>query len=278
MVDTLCAAIYDFTWRRVPLVISALVPMCCSFRSRRVVCMEQEMKLEGEIAKFGNAKVEVSETEVEAVTKFIAKLVPAFVKEAGGIFSDTVRYWKWKNQIHIVKKAKSHLESIGLQPKAPPLKIIVPLLESASLEEDTNIQEMWSKLLASALVDSATIVPNHIDTLKQLSPAEVRVLDLMYGQYNAGLADDKDTPVFFKPNDIAQAFHLTNDNAEIILEDLCRLGILVKPEVISKEVTSGSGHLFSTEFGPNKFQFRKFGLSFMKACKVGPTGTSRKKE
>ena len=43
------------------------------------------MKLEGEIAKFGDAKVELSEDEIEKVTQFLAKLVPDFVTEAGGI-------------------------------------------------------------------------------------------------------------------------------------------------------------------------------------------------
>jgi hypothetical protein len=229
------------------------------------------MKLEAEMPEFGNVKAEISESEAKAVTQFLEGLVPEFVKEGGGILADKVRYWRWKNQINIVMRAKTHIDNLGLQPKFPPLKIIVPLLESASLEEDESIQQMWSRLLASALVDDIKIVPNHILTLRQLSPVEVKVLDWMYRQFMDASVGSEQNSVFFSADHIAEVFDLSNDDAQLILEDLTRLGISVKPGVITKQLRSTTGHLISTNLGPNCFQFCQFGLSFMKACKEGPS-------
>ena len=45
-----------------------------------------------------NAEIEASQEEVSA---FLEKVIPNFVLESGGILSDAVRFWKWKNQINI---------------------------------------------------------------------------------------------------------------------------------------------------------------------------------
>jgi hypothetical protein len=223
------------------------------------------MKFEGELAQFGSAKIELSKKEAKIATDFLSKLVPGYIREAGGILSDTVRYWRWRNQIKIIILAKEYLDSLNLQPKVPPLKIIVPLIESASLEEVESIQVMWSRLLASALVDETIILPNHILTLKQLNSTEIKILNWMYQQ------DSKsETPDMYSPTDIAKEFNLLDANAQVILEDLLRLGLLSKPSALTSEIPYSNGQCFSTELGPNRFHFNQFGMSFMKSCIEGP--------
>ena len=71
-----------------------------------------------------NAEIEASQEEV---SEFLEKVIPNFVLESGGILSDTVRFWRWKNQINIIKKAKGIVENSKLDKKQVPLKILLPI-------------------------------------------------------------------------------------------------------------------------------------------------------
>ena len=55
-----------------------------------------------------------------------------------------------KNVEAVGNKARLILLNLGVEPKPVPLKVIQPLLEAASLEEEPDIQELWARLLATA--------------------------------------------------------------------------------------------------------------------------------
>ena len=93
------------------------------------------MKFKGEVSGIAKGELEITEEEAKSAIGFIDRIVPNFVREYGGLFSDNVKYWRWKNQVKIVLKAQEFLDSSNIEPRKIPLKIIVPLLESASLEE-----------------------------------------------------------------------------------------------------------------------------------------------
>lgn len=51
------------------------------------------MKVKGSLTK-QEAEIEVNKDEISS---FFDGVIPEFVKQGGGILSDTVRYWRWIN-------------------------------------------------------------------------------------------------------------------------------------------------------------------------------------
>lgn len=90
-----------------------------------------------------------------------------------------------QNMIKILQKTKAKLINASLSPEeynTIALKVGIPLIEGASMEEDPTLQEMWSNLLATALTPDAkaTISPLFIHILKSLSPDDAKVLHSFY--------------------------------------------------------------------------------------------------
>jgi hypothetical protein len=82
---------------------------------------------------------------------------------------------------HVWDLAQKMLREAGAQPRPVPLKIIVALLQCASLEEDGDLQERWAALLANASATGpAKVHESFSEVLRQLSPRESRFLDHLY--------------------------------------------------------------------------------------------------
>lgn len=71
---------------------------------------------------------------------------------------------------------------VGLTIRPVPGRILIPLLQSASLEEDDDLQKRWAALLANAATEGrgSTILPASVEVLRQLTPAHVLILDWIY--------------------------------------------------------------------------------------------------
>ena len=120
----------------------------------------------------------------DAIAKFFSGIVPDFVKDGVGILSDQVKLWRWTNQINIIKKAQRKIEESGLEKKQIPLKVLVPIIENSSLEQDENMQEKWANMLANAATGNVEISPNYAAILNELSPIEVSILEKIYSEVN----------------------------------------------------------------------------------------------
>ena len=73
-------------------------------------------------------------------------------------------------------------EEAGFTPQAVPIKLLFPLLDGASLEEDEDLHTMWSRLLASAASPENTnrVRPAYIAVLRQLAPDELAILNWIW--------------------------------------------------------------------------------------------------
>src|SRR5690606_40694522 len=80
----------------------------------------------------------------EKALDFIEKIIAAPIMEGTGIFTDKVKYWRFKNQVDIITKAREYLKSKGIEtPIKLPIKDVTTLLEYASFEEDEIMQDSW---------------------------------------------------------------------------------------------------------------------------------------
>ena len=88
-------------------------------------------------------KIQPLETLAQAAKEFLQKVVTPPLEELGLLFADSVKLWRFKNQVSILSKAENYLKEKEIKTRKVSLKIMVPLLEECSLEEDENLQDKW---------------------------------------------------------------------------------------------------------------------------------------
>ncbi|MEJ1242127.1 hypothetical protein WBG78_28525 [Chryseolinea sp. T2] len=105
--------------------------------------------------------------------EFLSKLIMPTVEEAGLLVRDTITEWRFKKQVRILNRAHEYCAKHNIKIKPASLKVLTPLLENASLEEDEFLQDKWSILLGN-MVDSENNIQNTVFPfiLSQLSKDE----------------------------------------------------------------------------------------------------------
>jgi hypothetical protein len=115
----------------------------------------------------------------------LSDVAKAFLGPAVGEFAerwrDEVRLYRFGRQLECLKKAEQMAKDAGLTPKAVPIKILFPLLEGASLEENEELHTMWAALLANAAKpgDAAKVRPMFLEILRRMAPDEAMLLKLI---------------------------------------------------------------------------------------------------
>jgi hypothetical protein len=131
--------------------------------------------------KTGEGVTETVKTEAQGFWKLI---YGPFATELGEHIALPLKEWRYNRLIKTLVRAKEKCEAAGVQPREVPPKIIHPLLESASLEHEPDLQEAWANLLANA-VAQGSLHPAFPAMLKELSSREVRFLDALVNAVTA---------------------------------------------------------------------------------------------
>jgi len=118
---------------------------------------------------------------LEIAKDFVDKLIMPSIEETGLLVKDQITMWRFKNQIKMLNRAKDYCEKHNIEPKKISLKVLSPLLEYSSLEEEDIMQDKWSVLLSN-LIDSEQNIENHVFPyiLSQLSKDEFLSLEKVY--------------------------------------------------------------------------------------------------
>jgi hypothetical protein len=131
----------------------------------------------------------VSEDLVQ-VSKAIAELEPAVVafdqatgvlgpvREASAWLTTLIRYRRLPHQAKLLMSAAEKIEASGLPPSGVSDKLLRAILEDGPLEDDEDMQDRWSSLLANAATtESAGVRIAFPKILSELEPSEAAVLD-----------------------------------------------------------------------------------------------------
>lgn len=197
------------------------------------------------------------------LVSFLKKLTGPALNEFSQYLGDNVRYWRFKNQVNILTKASQYLDKKGLSPSQVELKVLVPLLESCSLETDERLQDMWANLLANAAssenrFNSYSI---YVELLKGLSTNEAHLLMWMFERVRPEFSLDQS---FIRKVQINAEFTFTDVEFEILLDNLSRL------RLVEIQMQSSKGGLFSGRFN-KKSDFicmTRLGYEMVKKCKI----------
>lgn len=124
-------------------------------------------------AKAGPAEIEITKEDYAAIQK-VSKV---------GIFqilSDQFGYWRQLNLIRISKKFKEKCEKRRINPKQVSPKFLAQFIDTASLDEEENIQEIWADILAKESQEPGSISLRTISSLKALSKDEADIFQSLY--------------------------------------------------------------------------------------------------
>ena len=142
--------------------------------------MNDEAKAAKEIAKTAGKGIDAG----RELGGFIARFISGPIEQGMGIFEDKLKYMRWERQLRLKRRAEQYLREIGLEEptRAVPMKIAIPLIQAASLEEDDELQDTWVRLLVNAGDSSRDLEVKrmYITILEDLASLEVEILNTIY--------------------------------------------------------------------------------------------------
>jgi hypothetical protein len=240
-----------------------------------------------------NIKSSTIEKGLDLVKDFLDKLISPSVGEFGQLIADNVKFLRGKNQVRILQKAKAYVEKNNIDVKQIPIKILVPFLEHASLEEDETLQDKWAILLAN-MASSKANLQNQIFPylLSQISIEEFNGLgklkededDFASRQANLHLALKDKIVLYPEQKRIQQEFEDVKRRGFLLAveeyeaENLFRLGLVrqLPPPIYIPEFSTGGTddpmaqqwHALEAEYDPDDFGYRitKLGEMFWQMC------------
>lgn len=212
---------------------------------------------------------EIVKQVAKPVQDFIKAVVGEPAKELGAWATDKIREKRLIAQITIFQKAQKLVVDAGLRPKAINMKLLVPLIENASLEEDEDIVNMWANLLANAATSDG-VKSSYTSLLKEIDANEARIMQFIYNQYIAKFG------VNFKPTHeyagnisgelIQNIFNLNNEDFEQAIDNLYRLRLLA-PTASTLSFLDDPNTPFA-HYSKKNIGITYFGYFFIKACNV----------
>ncbi len=127
-------------------------------------------------------------------TDIIKSILGPATAEIAERLHDEVRRYRFGRQLECLKKAEEMAKKAGFTPKAVPIKLLFPLLEGASLEENEDLHTMWAALLANASksCDQPIVRMGFIDALKHISRDSALLLNAIWKEVRHGLDLDRD--------------------------------------------------------------------------------------
>jgi len=206
------------------------------------------------------AELNAIDKSADLAKGFLSKILGPSAQEVGLMFADNFKIRRLKNQIKNLEKVRRIVEEENITLKDVNLKVLVPYLDSVSLEEEESLQEKWANLFANYLdaekVLSSTVYPS---ILAQLSSTDIEILDY--------LSKSPGKTINLKPlsNPASERWNFTD------VINLLRLGILeeefdYKTNEIQINHSGYTNNLEIVQVGLDKYYFTIFGQEFYDAC------------
>lgn len=143
-----------------------------------------------ETAKATNKALDV----LQNLGTFISDIAKEPIKDGIGLLSDHLKVYRWERQQRLMDRVTEfNKQRIAQgQMRAVPLKIGIPIIENASLEENNDLQDLWANLLSSAQNNQKEEINNlrYIEILKQITLIEAKILQFMQESIMQEYAND----------------------------------------------------------------------------------------
>jgi hypothetical protein len=195
-------------------------------------------------------------------TGIVKRMLGPASDEVAEMWRDQVRIYRYGRQLKLLEKAERMADEAGFTPHAVPPKILFPLLEGASFEDNEDLHTMWAALLANAASpNEQNVRPAFIGTLRQMSPDEALVLRYMrsceFDMAPFVVILEEYRRLFPKEAQNPQSSPHGNEDRLYRSVNAC-LNSLEAAKTVSLHSVSGESYL----------QLTPFGVTFLEACEA----------
>lgn len=183
-----------------------------------------------------------------------------------GQWVDNKKFDRWENQVKIQDRVNSILNERGCDTlRSIPPKLGIPLIDSALLEDDSDLRELWSKLIANSLDSTRDFGLKYvyIDIIKSLTPLDVRALKYIHEYTNKELSDKKG---IFTLSDIHEEFKESYEDwfINISITNLMRVRCIQDVrmmESLNDDIINEKSRIIN-----QTFKLTTLGMDFIHAC------------
>jgi hypothetical protein len=202
-------------------------------------------------------------------TAIVKRMLGPAADEVAEMWRDKVRLYRHERQIKCVEKAENMAKNAGFTPKVVPPKILFPLLEGASLEDNEGLHTMWAALLANAASPdtSENVRPGFIAVLRQMAPDEAGLLNWISTRIT------RTAHVCLPLHDLYSdlGFKSGEDDAHLLrvcLGGLEAVGIFTSMTIVDFEQYSFTFETGGPNFSSGQpWQLTRRGVEFVRACR-----------
>jgi len=115
-------------------------------------------------------------------SKIVGRMLGPAADEYAEHLQQRVRLYRLPNELKAWQKATKAISDAGFKPNPVPPKLLFPLLEGASLEENEDLHTMWAGLLANASNPETPdlVHPSYEGILRHLTPQDAAILRRFY--------------------------------------------------------------------------------------------------
>lgn len=188
--------------------------------------------------------------------------------KVGDCVVDALSYFRWNNAVkfldkYIEKKKQRNLE--GKETPLPP-KFLIEILENAFNEDNQNMQNEWNNLLLNWQDPDKNCDKKYmyIDLLKNLDVNEIKLLKIISKDRNFEMILTNKNGYYDK-NAIQQILNLSDEEYEIVMLNLFRLGICESLKSTGNVMSIGELQV-KADAGIDKIRVTRLGYNLIKNC------------
>lgn len=186
----------------------------------------------------------------------------------GDIIIDKLSFYRWNNALKFCdkyqeKKAQRNIE--GKETPIPP-KFIIEILENAFNEDNEKIQEEWNNLLLNWQDPDKNCDKKYmyINLLKNLDVNEIKLLKIISKDRNFEIVLSNKN-AYYDKNMIQQILNLSDEEYEIVMLNLFRLGICESLKSTGNVMSIGDLQV-KADAGIDKVRITRLGYNLIKNC------------
>jgi hypothetical protein len=157
---------------------------------------------------------------------FLDELLKPTAALIGTDIAERYREWRGQNLADVLIQANDFAQTAGLSVGPVPGRILFPILEYASMEDDASLRRLWASLLANAASQSSLgkTLPAFAEILRQLTPVEATLLQYLHFRRIRLRVGDHWHPA--TELEVRRRFLLEGDDYFVAMGDLDRLQLV----------------------------------------------------
>jgi hypothetical protein len=219
--------------------------------------------------------LELAKESVNVVLSPVADIIRSLfgpaATEIGIFWGDSVKEWRRKKSDRVIIETAetAALAGLRLNPVAP--RLLFPILEAASLQDDEDLHRRWVALLTNAATNNVEVLPCFPEILGQLTSQEAQFLDRAYIE-EATSNQVKELQLNHPDLDVLRGFatvyglsgKLISSLEPLLIENLERLMLVTR---IKTKLTVNDEPVHTSPHA-NHLYITELGKRFVEVCRV----------